>query len=142
MKKSPDTTNKPSATADSSSKAAPVSPPPSSNAQTQVGPYREDPGQSYGIVGLVMNVAGLLPGGIIFGILSRNKSREAGFPTTLGTIAMVWGIIGTVLAALVIIFWIVIMVVLFAAGAQIPDRESMQHDGSNADYSYLNSSRI
>lgn len=125
-------------TTDNPPKAPAVAPPPSVSATAQTDPYREDPGQALGIVGLVMNVAGILPGGIVFGVLSRNKSRQAGFPTTLGTIAMVWGIIGTVLGALAIIAWLGIMVLFMAA----PDGHSQPQQSQNPDYSYSGSSDI
>ena len=127
-------------TPDNQPKAQAVAPPPS--AANAAGPYREDPGQTLGIVGLVMNVAGILPAGIVFGVLSRNKSREAGFPTTLGTIAMVWGIVGTVLATLAVLFWIAGMVFLFSIGRFDSTSQPSQQPASQTDYQYSDSSSI
>ena len=70
----------------------------------------ENPGQTLGIVGLVLNFLGITIGGIILGVMSRNKSRAAGMSTTLGTVSMVWGIVATALAVVGFIFFMIMMV--------------------------------
>ena len=65
-----------------------------------------NPGQNLGIIGIVLNVLGIGIGGLILGILSRNKSREAGMPTTIGTVSLVWGIIEVVIGFIVGILFI------------------------------------
>ena len=81
-------------------------PPTTQNTTAPLQPYREDPGQTYGIIGIVLNAIGFGPGGIIFGIMSRNKSRAGGFSPTLGTVSLIWGVVNTALAALVILAYI------------------------------------
>ena len=128
----------------SSSTAQTVSPPPTATnpSNPSAGPYREDPGQTFGIIGLILNIMGILPGGIVLGILSRNKSREAGVPTTLGTIAMVWGIIGTVLGILAFLAWLAIMVFVFAASPEINESAPLDvNEGSYSDSSSISYSQ-
>ena len=72
----------------------------------QPGYAYENPGQNLGIIGIVLNVLGIGIGGLILGILSRNKSREAGMPTTIGTVSLVWGIIEVVIGFIVGILFI------------------------------------
>lgn len=72
-------------------------------------PPMENPGQTLGIIGLILNFFGIAIGGIILGVMSRNKSKAVGMSTALGTISLVWGIIATVLVSLVIIFWIILV---------------------------------
>lgn len=82
--------------------------------------YGENPGQTLGIVGIVLNVMGISIGGIILGVMSRNKSRQAGMSTTLGTVSMVWGIISTVLAVLAVSLFILLAII----GAATSDTSS------------------
>lgn len=78
--------------------------------------YVENPGQTLGIVGIVLNAVGVNIGGIILGVMSRNKSKEVGMSTTLGVVSLVWGIVGTVLGLLAIVFWVLIMMFGFMSG--------------------------
>ena len=71
----------------------------------------ENPGHTLGIVGLVLNFFGINIGGIILGVMSRNKSRQVGMSPTMGTISLIWGIIGTVIGFLIMIFVIFLMFV-------------------------------
>lgn len=91
-------------------------PPTEQNAGTSGQPYREDPGQTFGIIGIVLNAIGFGPGGIIFGVLARNKSRAAGFSTTLGTVSLIWGIVTTVLGTLLILFYIGLFIFMTTIG--------------------------
>lgn len=80
----------------------------------QMGPpvqLAENPGHTLGIVGLVLNFFGINIGGIILGVMSRNKSRQVGMSPTMGTVSLVWGIIGTVIGFLLVIFFIFLMFV-------------------------------
>lgn len=70
-------------------------------------PRAENPGQTLGVIGLVLNILGITPGGIILGIMSRNKSKEAGMSSDIGTISLVWGIIGTVLGVILFVLMII-----------------------------------
>ena len=76
----------------------------------------ENPGQTLGIVGLVLNFLGITIGGIILGVMSRNKSRAAGMSTTLGTVSMVWGIVATALAVVGFIFFFFVVILAAANG--------------------------
>ena len=67
----------------------------------------ENPGQNLGIIGIILNVLGIGLGGLILGILSRNKSREAGMSTTIGTVSLVWGIIEVVIGFIAGIIFII-----------------------------------
>jgi hypothetical protein len=98
--------------------------------QPQPGVPMENPGQTLGIVGLVCNFLGVNIAGIILGVMSRNKSKQYNMSTTLGTISMVWGIVGTVFGFLAILFWLVIFV--FAAASSTTDSSS---SSSTYDYS-------
>ncbi len=116
---------------------APVPPVPQPG-HAQPGAYRENPGQTLGIVGIVLNALGINIGGIILGVMSRNKSKEVGMSTTLGTVAMVWGIIGTVLGFLYVAFIIVMFIVVAATS----DGSSSSSYNSSNDYSSSSSSEL
>jgi len=60
----------------------------------------ENPGQTLGIVSLVLDFIGFSLIGMILGIISRKKSKAVGAPTTLGTIGMILGIVFTVIGIL------------------------------------------
>lgn len=79
--------------------------------------YAQNPGDTLGIIGLVLNFFGINIGGIILGVMSRNKSKEAGFPTTLGTVSMIWGIVGTVLGFLAVVFFVLMFVLAATSGS-------------------------
>lgn len=74
----------------------------------------ENPGQMLGIIGLVCNFLGVSIAGIILGVMSRNKSKQVGMSTTLGTISMVWGIVATVLATLGFIIFFTVAIIAAA----------------------------
>lgn len=99
--------------------------PPQPQMQPQMPPQQgvpmENPGQTLGIVGIVLNFLGITLGGIILGVMSRNKSRQYGMSTTLGTISLVWGIIATVF---VVLGFIILVVVGFLAAASTPSSTS------------------
>lgn len=96
--------------------AAPVAPPqPVSAPPMPQQPYaapQENPGQLFGILSIVMFFVFPIAG-LVLGVLSRNKSKAAGMPSTLGTVGLVMNIIAVVLGVLYVIF----VVVLIAAGA-------------------------
>jgi hypothetical protein len=75
----------------------------------------ENPGQTLGIIGLVLNFIGISIGGIILGVMSRNKSKSVNMSTTLGTVSLVWGIIATAFAILGIILFTIIIVIAIAS---------------------------
>lgn len=77
----------------------------------------ENPGQMLGIVGLVCNFLGVSIAGIILGVMSRNKSKQVGMSTTLGTISLVWGIIATSLATLGFIIFFIVAILAAASGS-------------------------
>lgn len=70
--------------------------------------YMENPGQTLGIIGLVLNFLGVGIGGIVLGAMSRSKSKQVGMPTTIGTVSLVWGITLTVLVVVVFAFLVLI----------------------------------
>ncbi len=84
----------------------------------------ENPGQTLGIVSIVLSFFGLSLIGIILGIVSRNKSKAVGASTTLGTVGMVIGIIGSVLAVLTFGFFIFLAIV----GASISESDTKDVD--------------
>ena len=63
----------------------------------------ENPGQTLGIVGVVLNFFLIHIAGIILGILSISKSKKASAPTALGWVSLIWGIVGTVVTLLLVI---------------------------------------
>ncbi len=93
----------------------------------------ENPGQTLGIIGLVLNFLGITIGGIILGVMSRNKSKEANMSTTLGTISLVWGIVATALAVLAILFFVIIMIA--AASSSTATETGASPDYSSSSYS-------
>lgn len=92
----------------------PSSQPPAPQQPVAPNGYVENPGQTLGIIGIVLNAVGINIGGIILGAMSRSKSKQANMPTTLGTVSLVWGIVGTILGALAILFWIIMMILAAA----------------------------
>ena len=76
----------------------------------------ENPGQTLGIISIVLSLVGLSVVGIILGVISRKKSKAVGASTTLGTIGMVLGIVVTVINVLLLIF------VMLAAYGSIQDK--------------------
>ena len=78
--------------------------------------YAQNPGETLGIIGLMLNIFGINIGGLILGVLSRNKSKAAGYSTTLGTVSMVWGIIATALGFLAAVFFFIMLVVAASPG--------------------------
>jgi len=61
----------------------------------------ENPGQTLGIISIVLSFIGLSVIGIILGIVSRKKSKAVGASATLGTIGMIVGIVFTVIGFIV-----------------------------------------
>lgn len=75
----------------------------------------QNPGETAGIIGIVLNFLGIRIGGIIAGVISRNKSREVGAPTTLGTVSLVWGLVVTGLAVLTGLVLLIIFIIAAAS---------------------------
>lgn len=95
--------------------------------------YTENPGQTLGIIGIVLNALGISIGGIILGVMSRNRSKEAGMATTLGTVSLVWGIVSTVLFTLG--FLLLILFSILAANSVSLDNyssDSYESDSSGS----------
>lgn len=90
----------------------------------QPGYAYENPGQNLGIIGIVLNVLGIGIGGLILGILSRNKSREAGMPTTIGTVSLVWGIIEVVIGFIAGIIFIIAFIIALSDPSIAPANTS------------------
>lgn len=95
-------------------------------------PPIENPGQTTGIVGLVLNFLGINIGGIILGAISRSKSKAANQSTVLGTISLIWGIVGTVFGFLAIVFFIVLVALAAVRG-------NMENNSSSFERSLENS---
>lgn len=90
----------------------------------QLGYAYENPGQNLGIIGIVLNMLGIGIGGLILGILSRNKSREAGMPTTIGTVSLVWGIIEVVIGFIAGIIFIAAFIIALSDPSIAPANTS------------------
>jgi hypothetical protein len=99
----------------------------------QLGVSVENPGQTYGIIGIVCNVLGVSVGGIVLGILSRNKSKQYNMSTTIGTVSLVWGIIGTVSACL--LFILVFLILILETTSPSSSSTSTIDDSTSAVYS-------
>ena len=70
---------------------------------------RTDPGETLGVISIFLDVIGFSLIGIVLGIISRRKSRLAGFDGITGKIGIILGIIFTILttlslAALIMLF--------------------------------------
>lgn len=74
----------------------------------------ENPGQTLGIISIVLSFIGLSLIGLILGIVSRKQSKTVGASTTLGTAGMVIGIVSTVLTVLFFLL-VFVPVILIAA---------------------------
>lgn len=96
------------APADTTAPAAPTAAAPVASVQ----PSSENPGQVLGIISIVLDLVGFAVLGIILGVISRNKSKEAGQSTTLGTVGM-W--LGIAVVALVVLFFLLGFIVSLAS---------------------------
>jgi len=101
----------------------PLTMPLSKSGRLQMKTY-ENPGQNLGIIGIILNVLGIGLGGLILGILSRNKSREAGMPTTIGTVSLVWGIIEVVIGFIAGIIFIIAFIIALSDPSIAPANTS------------------
>ncbi len=70
-----------------------------------------NPGETMGIVALIMNFLGISLVGLILGIVSYNQSKKAGAGTAFGIINIIWGAIGT-FAWISIIFLFIVGLIL------------------------------
>ena len=111
----------------------PAQPPVSGQPVLQQPVYAENPGQTLGIIGLVLNILGIGIGGIILGAMSRMKSKQVGMSPLLGTISLVWGIVLTALVTL----WVIFMVFIFIVAANSPTStiDSTSTDSSSSFFS-------
>lgn len=91
----------------------------------------ENPGQTLGIISIVLDIVGFSVIGIVLGVISRKKSKAAGQSTTLGTIGMVLGIIFTVIGFL---FLLTIALTAFA-GIQQAAEESQSSSSDQSSQS-------
>jgi|GEM_PF-6972627 hypothetical protein len=93
-----------------------------------------DPGKNLGIVALILGIASfvfcwvpILPvatgiAGIIVAVKSSKASKEAGAPTTLATVGLVFSIIGLAFGALYTIFcWGCVMIAACLAEGTVND---------------------
>lgn len=86
---------------------------PQYNAGTQnpaVVPTGEDPGKVLGILGIVLGLLVMAPLGIILGIMSKNRSKAAGYDGSLGQVSLIIGAVLTVLGVLVLVGFIALAV--------------------------------
>ncbi|PJI93886.1 hypothetical protein [Luteimicrobium subarcticum] len=67
-------------------------------------PGAEDPGKTMGILGIVFAIV-FWPVGLVLSILSRSKSKAAGFKPTLGTVGLVLSIVFGAFAIVWAILW-------------------------------------
>ena len=106
---------------------APVAPPAPAAYPPQAPPYPgqpnapyaqpiENPGQTLGIIGLVLNFIGISIGGIILGIIYLTKSDKDA--KKFGMICLILGILGPIIWA--IIWWILAASIFTAAVSTIP----------------------
>ena len=75
----------------------------------------ENPGEAMGVAGVVLTYIGIGIAGIILGVLSRNKSRQANMSTTLGTLSLVLGIVSTVFGFIALLATILLFVIAAAS---------------------------
>lgn len=101
-------------------------PDPATAAQQPV-THAENPGQVLGIISIVLNFFCLSIVSIVLGIISRNKSKAANMPATLGTIGLIMGIVFTVIGILVSAFFVLITV----AAVDNLQEAAAQTDSSN-----------
>ncbi len=96
---------------------------------------QENPGQTLGIVSIIMIfVFPLL--GIVLGAMSRNKSKTAGMPTKLGTIGFAINIVVTVVSVLAAILFVVLVVMASnsdASSASSKNKSLIQEAGLSVD---------
>lgn len=89
----------------------------------------EDPGKTLGIVSIVLDVIGFAPVGLVLGVISKKKSRQAGFDGSLGNVGMIIGIIFTIIGVLFVGFLALISVVAYSG---IQDRSNDASAQANA----------
>lgn len=70
----------------------------------------ENPGQTLGIISIILPFVGFSLVGIVLGAISRHKSKQAGMSASLGTVGLIISIVVTVLAALITTLWIVLVI--------------------------------
>lgn len=102
----------------------------------------ENPGQTLGIISIVLSFIGFSLIGAILGFVSRNQSKKVNAPTTLGTIGAVIGLVFTVITVLVCL--LVLFIILVAAAnptsSRSSDPSSYLFDNSTDDSSNPNDS--
>jgi len=103
--------------------------------QQQPGVPMENPGQTLGIIGLVSNFLGVGIAGIVLGVMSRNKSKQFGMSTILGTISLVWGIVLTVFVTLWVIFMVIAVILGIASSSSTGSSTSTGSSSSTSTYS-------
>ncbi|MDN5727434.1 MAG: hypothetical protein L0G99_16130 [Propionibacteriales bacterium] len=83
----------------------------------QGAPLGQDPGQTMGIIGLILAFV-FAPAGLIVSHIAKKQSREAGFDNGLAKAGFIIGLIFTILGVLYVIAMIIIFVVAMStAGA-------------------------
>ncbi len=101
---------------------------------TPVGASGENPGQTLGIISIVLDLIGFSVIGIILGVISRKKSKAAGHSTTLGTVGLVLGIIFTVIGLL---FLVTIALTAYSGiqqAAQETQNSSLEQSSPSGDF--------
>lgn len=88
--------------------------PPSYNPAPQFGaPYGApavDPGKTMGIIALILPFVGFSLVGLVLGIIAKIKSKKAGFKNTPALIAIILGIVVTVVSIVLIIVGVVYLI--------------------------------
>lgn len=102
----------------------PQQPVPPTSPAPQTATNQENPGQTLGIVSIVLSFVGLSLIGLILAVISRKKSKAAGASTTLGTVGLVLGIVFTVIG------FFYFAAVLLATVANIQDRAQSSSETS------------
>jgi hypothetical protein len=74
---------------------------------------RSDPGETLGIISIFLDVIGFSLIGIVLGVISRNKSRAAGFDGVTGKIGLILGIVFTILTTAALAAFTALLVTVY-----------------------------
>ena len=120
----------------STNPAESVQPPtnPQQPAPNQQAPFpAHNPGETLGVISIIMTVPlGLSLVGLILGVLSRKRSQEVGASTTLGTVGIVLGAIGTAVVTLGIIAFFALIALSGAARSNSNNNSDLFNDSESS----------
>lgn len=83
--------------------AAPEQPATNTSAPAAPAPSSKNPGQTFGIISIVLAILGIGIGGLILGIIGYKKSKKAGAGTGLSLAGIIISVLSTIVGLLLIL---------------------------------------